>query len=364
MVQIIPRANPTFGEQVASGLNRGVQQGTEHFMDLAKMRSQHAMQQKSQQDKLKGEYQADQKNFEKIKDAFGEKFADVWLSTGQGERTALTKAALEARYRGIDLDQILGGSSGRKNTESQQEIPQEKIAPEKAVSRELNEIKQTQDEGLTPAEKVARSKERYSTGLDQYREAGTKLRSSTRDKERLDILESLNKNDKLPKDLARLNVDKEGSLKFPFLASADAQRYVKTLNEFSSGAKDTFGSRVTNFDLSQYLKRFPTLMNSTEGRKQLLDQMKIVNQINSLYYKNLKNVYDKAGGVRSIDADTAERLAEQLSEEKVSQLSEKFNQIGQFSSKPAASEFKGKKIIDEDTGEIFISDGENWIPGE
>ena len=93
--------------------------------------------------------------------------------------------------------------------------------------------------------------------------------------------------------------------------------------------------------------------------------MKTVNQINSVYYKNLKNVFDKAGGAReNIDADVAERFAEQLSDEKTNELSKKFAEIGEFSSKPAASEFKGKKIRDKDTGEVLISNGTDWIPVE
>jgi hypothetical protein len=359
MVQIIPRANLTFGEQVASGIKRG----TEHGMDFAKMFAKSSLDRKLQAEKLKGEYAADTENYGKIKDAFGEKFADIWLATGQGERTALTKAALEARSRGIDLDKILGFEGSQKEQVSGLSEPDSFKKPQESVFEELKKIKSEQDEGLLPSEKVTRGKERYATGLKEYQEASTKLRGMDRDKERLDILENLSKSDKLPKNLARLNVDKDGNLKLPFLASEQAERYVKTLNEFSSGAKDTFGSRVTNFDLAQYLKRYPTLLNSYEGRRQLIEQMKIVNRINSIYYKNLKNVYDKAGGVRNVDADVAERLAEQLSEEKIGQLAEKFNQIGQFSSKPAPSEFKGKKIRDKETGEIFISDGENWIPG-
>ena len=227
---------------------------------------------------------------------------------------------------------------------------------------ELDEIIGTQDEGLTPSERVKRGQERYSTGLKTYLEAGTKLRSMRRDKDNLSILESLNKTDKLPKDLSRLNVDNEGNLRFPFAASAEAQRYVKTLNEFSSGAKDTFGSRVTNFDLSQYLKRFPTLLNSKEGRRQLLEQMKIVNQINSIYYKNLKDIYGRAGGVRKIDADVAERLAEEKSDSQIEDLVKRFDSIGEFESLPSAFEFKGRKIRNPETGEILQSDGENWNP--
>jgi hypothetical protein len=364
MVQIIPRAQSTFGEQVASGLNKGM----EHGADFGKMFLKNSLDRKTQAEKLKGEHKADSENYNKIKDAFGEKFADVWLATGQGERTLLTKAALEARSRGIDLDKMLGfserqgGGSNENEMEQIQNLQAQQQNPEESVYQELKNTLSTQNEGLIPSEKVARGKERYSTGLKEYQEAGTKLRNMKMDKERLAILENLNKSQKLPKNLERLNVDKEGNLKLPYLAAPESQRYVKTLNEFSAGAKDTFGSRVTNFDLAQYMKRYPTLLNTSEGRKQLLDQMKIVNEINSVYYKNLKNIYDRAGGVRNIDSDVADRMAEQLSESKVNKLSEKFNQIGQFSSKPAASEFKGKRIKDKETGEVFVSDGENWIP--
>ena len=162
--------------------------------------------------------------------------------------------------------------------------------------------------------------------------------------------------------MGRLNVDDEGNLRFAFAASPESQRYVKTLNEFSAGAKDTFGSRVTNFDLQQYLLRYPNLLNSADGRKQIYKQMKIVNDINSIYYKNLKNVYDKSGGVRNIDADIAESMAEKLSSGKVEELAKKFGEIGTFPTLPDPASAKGKKIRDTKTGEILQSDGTNWNP--
>ena len=228
--------------------------------------------------------------------------------------------------------------------------------------QELNNIISKQDEGLTPSEKVSRQSERFKTGHPIREEASSKLRGFARDKERFGILESLNNSGKLPNDFGILNVDKEGNLRLPFAGSPEAQRFVKTLNEFSASAKDTYGSRVTNFDLQQYLKRFPTLLNSPEGRKQILQQMRIVNEINSVYYKNLQDVFSKAGGARRIDADVAQDLAEKRSEKTISELTRKFDEIGQFSSLPAASEFKGRKIKDKGTGEVLISDGENWNP--
>lgn len=231
-----------------------------------------------------------------------------------------------------------------------------------AEDEELNNILSGQDEGLTPSEKVARQSERYKIGQPIREEAGEKLRAFARDKERLSILDSLNQSKKLPKNFGLLNLDKEGNLRLPFAASPEAQRFVKTLNEFSNSAKDTFGARVTNFDLTQYLKRFPTLLNSEEGRRQILEQMKIVNEINSIYYKNLQDIFSKSGGARKIDADMAQDLAEKRSENAISELVKKFDEIGGFSSLPAASEFKGRKIVNEKTGEIMMSDGENWSP--
>lgn len=298
----------------------------------------------------------DEESYNKIREVFGDKFADLWRSAPTGGRTELLKHGIEAKTRGINLDEKLGGIQSEKAEQSQEKKPN--------LKKDVASIIKEQDEGLLPSEKVKRGKERFDTGLKQYQEAGTKLRSLSMDKDRLNILDKLNGSKKLPKDLGRINVDDEGNLRFPFASNPETQRYVKTLNEFSSSAKDTFGSRVTNFDLAQYLKRFPTLMNSEEGRRQLLQQMKIVNDINSIYYKNLKNVYDEAGGVRNIDADVAERLAEQISEDKINELTEKFNQIGEFTSLPSASEFKGKKIINDDTGEILISNGVDWIPAE
>jgi|SRR5271170_667122 len=304
------------------------------------------------------------------KSGASEEDADLYTYLTIGGQTALVKDLLEKQKRAGNIGQKLPGS-----TEEQEFVPSEEemtsseekpISERKTIYNELDDFIKKQDIGLIPSEKIARGKERFDTGLKQYQEASTKLRGLSTDKSRLEILEDLNKTDKLPKGLGRIAVDNEGNLRWQTaaLASPEAQRYVKILNEFSSSAKDTFGSRVTNFDLSQYLKRFPTLLNSKEGRRQLLQQMKIVNDINSVYYKNLKDVYDKSGGVRNIDADVSERYAERLSEREINKLTQKFKEIGEFESKPSALEFKGRKIRDKKTGEVLISDGENWIPKE
>ncbi len=286
--------------------------------------------------------------------------ANLYAHLSVGGQTAFVKDMLEAQKREKKFPNNRPNSD--LSGQEEDEVPQRKLSPEQQANQELDQELETQDEGLTPKERVARQKERFDTGLKRYEEAGTKLRGLARDKERLDIINKINDSDNLPKNLGRINVKSDGNLRAPFLASPEAQQFVKTLNEFSAGAKDTYGSRVTNFDLQQYMLRYPNLLNSSEGRKRVIQQMKIVNQINSAYYKNLKNVYDKAGGVRKIDADTAERFAEKLSDPKINELVKKFDEIGRFPTLPNAQEAKGKTVVNHKTGEVLKSNGEEWLP--
>ena len=287
--------------------------------------------------------------------------ASLYSKLTTGGQTQFAKDLLEGKKRGMShfTDSALKPVKKLEGL-GQEELQQPMEAEQKPD--ELAEYLSKQDQGLTPAEKVRRASERYKTGLPIAQEANTKLKTFTRDKERFEILKNLDSSKKLPKNFGRLNIDKDGNLRFPFASSPEAQRFVKTINEFSSGAKDTFGSRVTNFDLVQFLKRFPNLMNSSEGRKQIIQQMEVVNKINSVYYKNLKNILDKAGGVRNIDIDVAESLAEKASDPKIQQLAKKFSEIGNFPTLPSAQEHKGRKIKDEETGEVLESDGKNWNP--
>lgn len=367
MVQIIPRARNSsdrfaeafsnFGQTAAEKIPEEMMGRSERSQlsdligqdmsnirnpDMQKIFAQMGMQQQKEAAKAKEQYEADQKNYEVVKDTFGKKFADIWLTAGQGERTLLTKSALEAKQRGINLEDMLSetglapdqGGEETFNFEEFFEQPQGEDAdiqeapqPEIKILNELKNHLSRQNQGLTPSEKVQRGKERYSEGHKVYKEAGEKLRGLRDDKDRMTIMKQLEKSGKLPKGLGRINVDKNGNLRVPFLANPETQRFIKILNEFSAGAKNTFGSRVTNFDLIQYMKRYPTLLNTPEGRKQILEQMNIVNDINSEYYKNLKNVFNAAGGVRNIDVDVAEKFAEQLAEDKIENLRKRFLEI-------------------------------------
>lgn len=347
MVQILPEV-PSFGTSLARNLGHGLSRGLNRaadFYEKMKLNKQKDVHGLSEKDLLEsGVSPEDAKLFSKFT---------------VGGQTQLAKDILESRKRGgSSTDAESQQQSSNENPQSESQDNEE--TPEQDIRGYLRD----QDKGLTPSERIRRGAERYKTGLPVYQSAGDKLRSLSHTKRNLDILKDLSKSNKLPSGLGRLNVDEDGNLKLPFLASKEAQRFVKTVNEFASGAKDTYGSRVTNFDLAQYLKQFPNLLNSKEGINDLVEHINIINDINSVYYKNLKSVFDRSGGVRNIDTDVAESLAEKKSQKEIEKLTKKFAQIGTSEKLPAAHKNKGISFQDEETGEIFKSDGTSWIKQE
>jgi len=169
--------------------------------------------------------------------------------------------------------------------------------------------------------------ETYKNNLPAYKETQTSIKKYKSEKTSLDQLKKLNSSDKLPKKLS-ININpKTGDLIIPALANAETQRYVKLINDFTTKAKDSYGARVTNFELDRFMKRLPTLSNSIEGREQILEQMDIINELNALKDQELKGIYDNYG-LSNIDYQQANILAEQSASEKEAELIERMNNIG------------------------------------
>jgi len=314
-----------------------------------------------------------------MKNGATEDEADLYAAASVGGQTHIIKDFVEQKRRKSKLQknypQLDIGERGEQ--EAGNEFPEEageakpQLSNKQIINKDLKKHLDEQDEGLTPPERIARGNQRFTTNVPIYDESSKKLRSLQSEERRIDELSALAATDKLPSGLERINIDTDGNLRIPSGSSVEAERYVKLLNEFSENAKDSYGARVTNFDLAQFFRRYPTLLNSAEGRRQILQHMKIVNQINASYYKNLKGVFDSVGGVRNVDPDTAIHYAERLSQKKADKLTLKLGEIGKPTAEPgkklpglpaASEENKGRPIRNKRTGEIFVSDGQNWIP--
>lgn len=103
------------------------------------------------------------------------------------------------------------------------------------------------------------------------------------------------------------------SLDLNHLKTADAQELEKLSTEFIKGAKDIFGSRLTDLDLRTYLKGIPNLMQTREGMLRVIANMRISNDIEKLRSKTMEQIIQENGGKRP-------RNLEFLVEEKISPL--------------------------------------------
>ena len=107
-------------------------------------------------------------------------------------------------------------------------------------------------------------------------------------------------------------------------------------------------------------------MNTPEGRIRILNQLKTLNKINQVYNEGILTEFEKAGGSDKIAYSDAVARAKKATAKETAQLRDQFVNPtkNKFSSLPDASLYKGKRIRDESTGEIFISDGVNWERGK
>lgn len=300
-----------------------------------KMAFEHKLKQQEQSEKLRGERNIEGEDYQKIENAFGKKFADIWKAAPTGGKTELLRLGLESKLRGQDIGEMFESAGIRENPKQFEQSISD-------LGEELSEkpIKYIDfDKGLTPKEKTSRQEKRYEKNLPLYQELEKRRVGLENEKDSLNILEELSPQ---ISGIERLNINpKTGELILPALASKEAQRFSKTINDFTTKAKDTYGARVTNFELDRFLKRLPNLANSEEGRQEIIKQMKIINSINESRDNALNEVFEEYGGIRNIDYDQAERLANKKSKSEVEKLKREFTKID------ATLDKRQKNIIDE-----------------
>lgn len=167
------------------------------------------------------------------------------------------------------------------------------------------------DQGLTANQRVKRQDQRFTVQTPLVVENNKSLHALESEGQSIELLEQLTDSGKVGQGLHNLNINpKTGELFVPKLATPEEQLFVKTVNDFTVKAKDSFGARVTNFELDKFMQRLPTLANSEEGRKLIMRQMRLVNEANQLEKRAIQGVFDKYG-VRNIDYADAENIARQ-----------------------------------------------------
>ena len=229
--------------------------------------------------------------------------ADIYRALPQGGKTA---------YANYLFDRMQRKEIGGKRPQAVEEVAD--VSVEEVETFDFPEVNTFS--GLTSKEKVGREKDLFNFNAKAYSEISTKKKGADGELLSLEQLERLNDTGRLPEGIGRLNVNwKDGELILPAAANKETQLFVKSVNDFTTKAKDSFGSRISNFELERFLKRLPSLGNTEEGRRLILAQMKGTQQLNQLYYDSIQEVYDKYG-IRNIDNQQVEKIAKDLRADK------------------------------------------------
>jgi len=310
------------------------------------------------------------------------KVEGMWDMSTPGGKTAIVKDLIERMRRGQigDANQEHLEIPDKKKAPQQQQVPGEgqvleegQVPGEGQVNGDAVAVptpKSTEIDAdfvyptvkemgnfryLTPKEVVVQRKDLRKETAPLAQANAKTMQNFVTIKARVNQLEGLNDSDKLPTGAQRLLLDMQtGKLKIPAAYNAETQTYAKIVNDFVSEAKDSFGARVTNFELDVFMQRLPTLANSAEGRKMIFKYMKHVIAIKEMYEGALQKVYDHYG-TDKIDGHQADQLAREMIGDQQMDLVNDINVL-EAESKDIASRIdnvpKGKTMV-ELNGEYF-----------
>lgn len=174
----------------------------------------------------------------------------------------------------------------------------------------------------------------------------------------LDRMKQLNKEDKLTTPLMA-KVSESLGIPLSVLANPESEEYQKLSQDLMSNITKYFGNRILQVEVENFLKTIPTLMNSKEGRAKIIDNMQLLMEPQKMAYDAYKDIRKQGG---KIPLDLHERVLEKM-EPRLNKLAEKFRESSDtLSAMPAPQQYKGQRIENTETGEIFMSDGNEWKP--
>jgi len=280
------------------------------------------------------------------------------------------------------------GSQGTPPPSNQQQMSQlEKIATNPkamleiaALNKPLADQIQQMYGNLLKERKINLQKEQHKSTLEQKREnlAEPELIKIYKNLEsleneemrfsRLSDLFSPELESKFPSGFTTALFSKNGELRPAAFSqlSDEAQESVKLITDQILGAKETFGARVTNFDLQTYLKRLPSLLNSPNGRRRVLRDLRMINKLNRLHDEKTLEIIEEGGGAGKMPLSKAKAIFRKRYKDEVQALRQEFINPNKktFSSLEDIdpSLYNGQRFLDEETGQIFKSNGKELIP--
>jgi len=149
-----------------------------------------------------------------------------------------------------------------------------------------------------------------------------------REKAVLDQMDKIANKGDLPTPLLIQALGKVG-LPLGLLENPDAEQFEKLSQELMKGIQGTYGSRILQSEVQNFMKSIPTLLNSPEGQKRLIQQWKTLNEGKRIYYdayKNVRNEYPDR-----LPPDLHEKVLEKA-DERLDKLANRFGLLAEIPS--------------------------------
>jgi hypothetical protein len=173
----------------------------------------------------------------------------------------------------------------------------------KKQQMKLNEIKEKKKmEYLERKQKHAEEIDAYRETKETRKEIFDRAKAAKETLKDLDRLEELNRDNKL---------DTPGYVEFlarsgfyiPSLLNPESQEFQKIAANFIQNARSIFGSRISNFELENFLKTIPSLSQSPEGRQRVIANLRYLSKADLAYKEAYKKIVRDNNGKPPLDID-------------------------------------------------------------
>jgi hypothetical protein len=130
---------------------------------------------------------------------------------------------------------------------------------------------------------------------------------------RLDRMEELEESGNLTTPLMYEFANKMG---FPIgiLNNPDTEEYIKLQQDFVRDVNDVFRGQIRVFEIEQYLKTIPTLANSPEGRRRIIQNRRLLSLAKRMRYEAYRDIIKENKGIkpRNLGLLIEERVGDKL----------------------------------------------------
>jgi hypothetical protein len=305
MAQILPREpslSELIGSSVGQGIGQGVGQGMQSLNDMVMKQAlqQHQMSQLGNILGVSGSQQGQQQPLQV-----------------QGEPQV-----------GQQRDQVPTGNRIKEITDNPMAMAQIE-----SVNKPFADMLFKMRTNIDASEKLTRKEEfqREQSGektIGEWQDTLDNLEMSGMRYDRLGELFKPENDEKYPNNVAVGLFSKDGKLNdlaYTALArNPEAQESIKLIYQDLQNAKNTYGAKLTNFDVATYLQQLPSLLNTPDGRRQILTDIRKMNDFNRKYYQETLDIINQKGGPSKTSLSQARNIWRKQNKDYVQDFKESF----------------------------------------